>query len=131
MVTIPPAHAVADHRVGLLLDVRPGALAASVAARVARALSARAGFTLDTADDAALAGRMLVQGAGDAPTVRLGMCSHARGVRMALGPLDDADGARRRCGVPDADAMLDAVADVTVERRDGAEYLAVEIRERT
>ena len=47
-MTIPPAHAVADHRVGLLLDVRPGALAASVAARVARALSARAGFTLDT-----------------------------------------------------------------------------------
>lgn len=127
-MTIPPVHAVADHGAGLLLDVRRGPLAAPVAARVARAVAARPGFTIDTAEDAALVGAMLVQGAGDAPTVRLGMCSHAAGVRLEVGPLDDADTARARCGVPSAGATLDALADVAVERRDGGEYLTAEVR---
>jgi serine/threonine-protein kinase RsbW len=128
-VDTPAREAVDETRI----NVPAGELLSPVLSRVISMFAARADLSVDELSDAVLLGDAIsAQGPEGFPdgTARIAVREESGAFKLKVGPLGEGGGQRLLDGlrIPALDASLEALADeVTVERSDGDEILALRI----
>lgn len=112
------------------LDVRLGALGASVVDRVVAAVAARAELPIDRISDAQLAASAICAGAADdRERLAIQLAHEPGGLRMAVGPLEvgEGDALLAAARVPGIDRVVETLADehAITREREGDEHLVL------
>jgi anti-sigma regulatory factor (Ser/Thr protein kinase) len=114
-----------------VVSLSPISLLAGVLGRVARALAARARFSLDRFSDVYLVTDAIAAHAGRAakgPRLSFAISTHAQRLELTIGPFVDGSGSQLSAEAPDysaASALAKLSDELEVRREDGAEVLYV------
>ena len=114
-----------------VVSLSPISLLAGVLGRVARALAARARFSLDRFSDVYLVTDAIAAHAGRAakgPRLSFAISTHAQRLELTIGPFVDGSGSQLSAEAPDysaASALAKLSDELEVRRQDGAEVLYV------
>ena len=120
---------------GLLVSISPGELVAPVLGRVVAMLAARAGFSIDRLSDAQLVSDAIAAhapGYTETDDVRVSFRDELRALEARVGPLVEGGGERllADADLPGVGRLLDQLSDSVAVRRNGEEYLVLELRDR-